>query len=419
MKVLVVMYDLAIGGSTVTAIDFAAAVRDERGWDLSLLASPGPLERHIHDTGLRLRLGPPGGCGIRPASARAIRDACREERPDLVHAWDWKSIYTAYFVALRWRIPLFASITAVTPPPVLPAGMPTSFMTAQLAAADQARRPGGSYTQAAPIDTDGDAPGAAGVDPGCFARTYGLAPGTCHVVIVSRLARELKGEGIQRSIDVVGRLARSADVDLTIVGDGELRGAITTQADRVNEGAGRTVVRLTGALPDPRAAYAAADVVVGMGTSAGRGMAFAKPTVVVGAHGFARTVTPETADTLRLADFYGLGDGEPDNHDLEVALGALVGDAATRDTLGAFGRQYAVEHISVRTLGHELADWYVDAAAHPIPRRASWVAPAVLRGTRLAALHGARRSLPASLRRRVRQLTRPPDYRQPAATSAP
>lgn len=121
----------------------------------------------------------------------------------------------------------------------------------------------------------------------CFAQTYGLAPEGCHVVVVSRLARALKADGILRTVDVVGRLAGTCAVDLTIVGDGDAREAIAERAQTVNTAAGRDVVRLTGALVDPRAAYDAADIVVGMGTSAGRAMAFAKPTVVIGERGFA------------------------------------------------------------------------------------------------------------------------------------
>jgi hypothetical protein len=403
VKILVVMYDLTIGGSTVTAIDFAAAVRDQRGLDVTILASPGPLETHVREVGLPLRVGPPGGCGIRWASARAIRDACREEQPDLVHAWDWKAIYTTYFVAaIRMRIPMFASVTSISPPPLVPAGMATTFVTAALAASDRARRPGGSYAQEAPIDTDRDRPGAPGVQGACFARTYGLARDRCHVVIVSRLARSMKAEGIYRAIDAVAQLARTCPVDLTIVGDGDSRDEIADRAQAVN--VGREVVRLTGPLPDPRSAYDAADIVVGMGTSAGRAMAWAKPTVVVGEQGFVRTFSPATADALRAADFYGVGTGDPGNRLLESELRALVSDAAARASLGAFSRRYAVEHISAHKLGRELGDWYVAAAARPVERHPRWLAAALLRGARLGGYHALRKLVPAPVRRRVREL---------------
>jgi glycosyltransferase involved in cell wall biosynthesis len=416
LKTLVVMYDLAIGGSTVTAIDLAASLRDQRGWDFTILASPGPLETHVQEVGLHLRLGPPGGCGIRPLSARAIHDACRQERPDLVHAWDWKAIYTSYFVAgVRMQIPMFASVTSIAPPPLLPAGMPTTFVTAALAASDRARRPGGSYAQEAPINTDRDSPGAPGVQGARFARTYGLAPDTCHVVIVSRLARDLKAEGIHRAVDVVERLARTCPVDLTIVGDGDAHDEIAERAQAVNAGAGREVVRLTGALLDPRSAYDAADIVVGMGTSAGRAMAFAKPTVVIGEQGFVGTVTPETADVLRLADFYGVGAGDPGNADLESEMRALVSDAATRASLGAFSRRYAVEHISVDKLARDLGDWYVTAAARSVERHPRWLAGALLGGARVGGYDALRRSLPRPVRRRVRELADAHPRLRPAA----
>ena len=54
---------------------------------------------------------------------------------------------------------------------------------------------------------------------------------------------------------------------------------------------GRQVVLLTGEIADPRSAYAAADVVVGQGGSALRGMAFGKPLIVVGEEGFSELLT--------------------------------------------------------------------------------------------------------------------------------
>ena len=66
---------------------------------------------------------------------------------------------------------------------------------------------------------------------------------------------------------------------------------------------------LIGAMVDPRPAYAAADVVVGMGGSALRGMAFAKPVIVVGEKNFAEVFDQDTAQGFYDRGIYGLGDG--------------------------------------------------------------------------------------------------------------
>src|ERR1700680_2468459 len=65
-----------------------------------------------------------------------------------------------------------------------------------------------------------------------------------------------------------------------------------------NARAGRKVAVLTGELQDPRSAYAAANVVLGMGGSALRGMAFGKPLIVQGERGFWELVTLESTLTF-------------------------------------------------------------------------------------------------------------------------
>lgn len=115
------------------------------------------------------------------------------------------------------------------------------------------------------------------------------------VVTVSRLDTWIKLESLIRTIDAVRELRRTLPLKFAIVGDGEGLSQLTDRASRVNAELDRVAVVMTGELADPRPAYSAADVVVGIGGSALRGMAFFKP-VVVGKHGFAATTfTPETA----------------------------------------------------------------------------------------------------------------------------
>ena len=121
---------------------------------------------------------------------------------------------------------------------------------------------------------------------------------------------ELKLEGLLAACDVVGRLAAGgAALQLAVVGDGSARQQIEERAARANAAAGHRVVVLTGALTDPRPAYAAADVMLGMGGSALRGLAFGKPLVVQGEEGFWQLLTPESAPAFLDQGWYGLADG--------------------------------------------------------------------------------------------------------------
>ena len=90
------------------------------------------------------------------------------------------------------------------------------------------------------------------------------------------------------AIDAVSALPAELRVRLVIVGDGPARAELDALAASANARCGRTVATLVGAADDPRPWYAAADVVLGMGSSALRAMAYAKPLVVQGERGFWR-----------------------------------------------------------------------------------------------------------------------------------
>ena len=154
------------------------------------------------------------------------------------------------------------------------------------------------------------------------------------VAVVSRLDSEHKLEGVLR-IDACAALD-TLSVTLVIVGSGDASDEVRAAADQVDHPQlRRRAVLLTGKLHDPRAAYAAADVVVGMGGSALRGMAFEKPVVVLGTDGFACPsnrrllgISSGTAYTAR---------GQM--YDLTATLRRFLSDPALRMSLGAFGHQ--------------------------------------------------------------------------------
>jgi glycosyltransferase involved in cell wall biosynthesis len=122
-----------------------------------------------------------------------------------------------------------------------------------------------------------------------FRKQQGLGDEDVLLVTVSRLHQQLKGESLVRSVNAVSRLAEAFPVRFCIVGDGDLRPKLEALASDVNHRLQRTVVQVVGPMLDPRPAYAAADIVIGMGGSALRAMAFSKALVIVGADGFAAT----------------------------------------------------------------------------------------------------------------------------------
>ncbi len=179
---------------------------------------------------------------------------------------------------------------------------------------------------------------------------HGVGADTLLIVVVNRLARELKLEGMLTACRVIGEMAREGmDIRLAIVGEGPVRGEVEAAAALANKAAGRNAVFLTGELQDPRPAYAGADIILGMGGSALRGMAFGKPLVVQGEGGFWRLCEEHSVGYFLEAGWYGLGNGEIGDDALREALRPLLRSPDTRTKLGAFGRKLVVDRFSLES----------------------------------------------------------------------
>ena len=84
------------------------------------------------------------------------------------------------------------------------------------------------------------------LDVAGFRRRYGIADEGIHVVTVTRLAHELKLEGLLTAVDTVDQLG--GNVTLTIVGDGPASAEVRAAAAATNAKTDRTTVVLTGQL---------------------------------------------------------------------------------------------------------------------------------------------------------------------------
>ena len=261
-----------------------------------------------------------------------------------------------------------------------------------------------------PVDVHLNAPGS--VDSRLFRDRYGLQPTDITIVTVSRLVAWLKAESIQHTIEAVGVLGKKEPVRFIVVGDGDARPALERLASRVNACLGREAVIFTGALLDPRPAYAAADIVVGMGGSSLRGMAFSKPVIVVGEGGFAAPFDEETAPWFYHNGMYGCARSAS----LVEHLRPLIAEPQLRLRLGEFGRDFVSTQFSLESVGRTLSAFSELAVAYA-PRIHTSVADAL----RTMAVKLGQGVVPERVRRGVkrRELARLPASAQHPVQPSP
>lgn len=378
MKIVVHPHELIIGGSPINAIDLAAKVRD-LGHEVIMYAVRGPLETYVAAKGLRYVPAP--RFRFRPALTHMVQlvRLAHQERIDLVHAYEWPPCLASFLgPGMIFGVPTVCTVLSMSVASVVPRIVPLIMGTEELTEA--ARKTHGAFvtTMEPPIDTDSDHPGQSGSE---FRSRHRVASDQLLIVTVSRLAIDLKLDALVDAIDACDLLAEKWPVRLVIVGSGEAAAQLQARATAVNERHKREVVTLAGGTLDPRPAYAAADIVIGMGSSSLRGMAHGKPVVIQGEAGFNAPFDPEHEAIFLKQGFYGIGQGSSGAPQLAGHLGKLLRDPALRFELGTRGRQMVTQRYSLNAAASRLVDIYRNAIASG-PSRGAMVAEAVrsLRG---------------------------------------
>jgi glycosyltransferase involved in cell wall biosynthesis len=271
----------------------------------------------------------------------------RERHLDLVHGYEWPPALEAFGgPLLRLGVPVVFTVMGMAVAPFLPRTVPLVVGSADI----RRRALAAGHTSVTliepPVDVRANAPT---FRPNGFRAAFGLDPAIPLVAVVCRLVPELKLEGLLAACDAVARLASGGTaVQLVVVGDGPARQQVEERAAKANAAANRRLAVLTGALSDPRPAYAAADVMLGMGGSALRGLAFAKPLIVQGERGFWELLTPQSAPMFLDQGWYGVADDASAGPGrLAAILSELLADADLRFALGRFGRCLVVEQFSL------------------------------------------------------------------------
>lgn len=371
MKVLVYPHDLEIGGSQLNAIELAAAVRD-LGHEVTIFGRPGALVDRIHDLRLPFVESPEPGRRPSPRVLSGLLNTARDRQIDVIHGYEWPPGIEAWLACerLNRKTVSVTTVMSMAVAPFVPRTVPLIVGAEQIAANERVRGRSLVTTIEPPVDLDSNsAERVHGADS--WLESTGCTDDCLVLVTVTRLARELKLEGILAAIDVVGDLARGRKIQLVIVGDGAASAEVAARAEATNVRVGKPCIVLYGNMLDPRPAYAAADIVLGMGGSALRAMAFGKPLVVQGESGFWSLLTPESVADRLWTGWYGVGQGpERGPNALRAALEPLLDDAPLRGELGAYGRRLVEDRFSLDSAAKAVVASYEAARDRVVSRRA-------------------------------------------------
>lgn len=358
MRIVVYPHSMEVGGSQSNAVDLAGALRD-RGHEVVVFSPPGVLVDRVTANGLRHEPAPRPRFRPSPAVMNRLCDVVAELDADIVHGFEWPPALEAVFgPERRLGVPAVCTVMSMSVAPFLPRWLPLTVGTRQILQSVIVDRPGTMLLEPM-VDTRHDRP----ADRADAKRQLGIDPETLVVTLVTRLAAELKLEGILAAITVVGGLAARLPVVLLIAGDGPARADVAAAADRANAAAGRPVVRVLGAFPDPRPVYAAADVALGMGGSALRSMACGQPLIVQGERGFWRLLEPGTLPEFMEHGWYGVGTANgrnPGEDALRDLLEPLLADPARRAELGAFARATVEANYGLAGAAEKLERFYAE-----------------------------------------------------------
>lgn len=374
LRIGFVLEGLALGGCPLNALDLARTLRSQGHYVVVVAVDEQPLVSvlpHAESAGFEV-LRIPADAGLF-GRARHLARIASEHELEVLHvfaAWLGRSAVLACGlrsrrvpVVLNWLMDNEFPTTARTPLVVGTGGLHREAV--------EVHGPR-SYLLEPPVDLDQDRP-----DPSAgraFREQHGIGADELLLVAVGRIDALMPGQehhavaklpGLMLAMDAL--LAPGAfRVRLVLVGDGTGMAQVVARAAQVNRLLGREAVLLTGALADPRPAYAAADVGLAMGGSALRVMAHGRPLVVLGDHGFSLAAGPDTVDQFLVDGYYGTVAPADPVGTLWAHLGPLR-DADERRRRGEWGQAFVRERHGLEAGAARLEEIYRETLAHDDP----------------------------------------------------
>ena len=298
------------------------------------------------------------------AAVRRLREIVQQHRIDLIHAFDTRSYIHAYVAGLQERVPVLCTLCGgVDPYYNLPAA-PTLIVFSEEQKQKMVktfRWPAGRVEVVRTrLDIRQIVDDRNRLDDE-EARILGLDPDLPKIMIINSFVDDAKIRPIHTVLEAAEKLFfRGVRFQLVLIGgEGSLHDQTRTRAREICERYGSGLVVMTGPMLKAFRLLQRADIVLGVGRSAFEGMAYGKPTLIVGETGYAGTMSSGTVDALAWYNFSGRNQKrEVDSELLAVAIGSLLRDPEQCQRVGAFGREFVFRELDVGHGAQRLGEIY-------------------------------------------------------------
>lgn len=175
-------------------------------------------------------------------------------------------------------------------------------------------------------------------------------PGKYIMMITTFL--DIKEKSIRNTLEAMREVLRQhKEYKFVLIGGkGEFFCSAKKIGMEINKELGRPAIIFTGLIPAAFRMLKVATIVIGLGRSAFEGMAFEKPTLIVGDAGYAGTVCRDNIEDLALYNFSGRNQKSPVTADvLSNEINQLIDDKLYYDEIKSFGKSFLMNNISIES----------------------------------------------------------------------
>ena len=168
-------------------------------------------------------------------------------------------------------------------------------------------------------------------------------------MMISSFARKVMAlKQVMGAIEPI--LQKYRDVNMIFIGgQGEFFEEIKKIGQNINEKLGCEKILFTGPIINAYRLLAKSYMVLGVGRSAFEGMAFGKPTIIVGDNGYAGVVSPDEIEEIAYFNFSGRNNKSmvsPEKLTNEITR--ILDDQEYYNKLTAFGKDYVKREINIQ-----------------------------------------------------------------------